>query len=192
MSGDRLELILDATYGCFTRHGVRRTTMDDIATAAGISRPAVYQYVRNKDDAFRRLAARLFTTTLARARLAAGTDEPLADRLALILEAKLELTLRLWRDSPHAAELLGGNARVSADLDAAFMAHMRDLLTGVIGVAAVRGEIAPPEGGPAELAELALALTRGIEAGLADPDLSRRRLRRGVALLVAGHGSGTW
>lgn len=186
MSEERLEQILDAAYRCFTRHGVRRTTMDDIAAAAGMSRPAVYQYVRNKDDAFRRLAARLFAATLTRARLAADTDEPLPDRLALMLEAKLELTLRLWQDSPHAAELLGTSARVSADLDAEFMARMRDLLADAIGAAAVRGEISPPEGGAVELAELALALTRGLEADLGDPDLPRLRLRRGVALLVAG------
>jgi TetR/AcrR family transcriptional regulator len=52
MSVDRMRAILDAAYRCFARHGARRTTMDDIAAEAGLSRPAVYQYVRNKDDVF--------------------------------------------------------------------------------------------------------------------------------------------
>ncbi|GAA2611555.1 TetR family transcriptional regulator [Actinomadura fulvescens] len=42
--------------------------MDDIAREAGISRSAVYQYVRTKDDAFRRLAERLHNDAFDRAR----------------------------------------------------------------------------------------------------------------------------
>src|SRR5687768_15052544 len=105
MSEERLEQILDAAYACFTRHGVRRTTMDDIAAAAGMSRPAVYQYVRNKDDAFRRTAERMFARALAGARAAAADGGPLAERLTAVCAVKLGLTLRVWRDSPHAAEL---------------------------------------------------------------------------------------
>ncbi|MZE77920.1 TetR family transcriptional regulator, partial [Streptomyces sp. SID5475] len=74
MGGDRLTEVLDATYDCLTRYGVRRTTVDDIAGAMGVSRSAVYQYVRGKDDAVRRLAERLHTRALERARRAASAD----------------------------------------------------------------------------------------------------------------------
>src|SRR5690242_18601811 len=107
MSDDeRVESILNAAYVCFTRHGVRRTTMDDIAREAGMSRAAVYQYVHNKEDAFRRLAGRLLDEALAGARRATESHEDLADRLTAALRTKLDLTVRVWRDSPaHAAEL---------------------------------------------------------------------------------------
>ncbi|NJC73710.1 TetR/AcrR family transcriptional regulator [Planosporangium thailandense] len=186
MSDDRLERILDAAYACFARHGVRRTTMDDIAAAAGMSRPAVYQYVRNKDDAFRRLAQRLFDGAAAQAAEALAGGGTLTERLTRALDAKLELTLRLWRESPHAAELLGANARVSADLDAAFTTRMRDLLSAAVSGAMAAGEVPGDRLTAQELAELALALTRGLEADLSDPSAPRRRLRAGVALLVAG------
>jgi len=39
VSEARLERVLDAAYQCFTRHGVRKTTMDDIAAAAGMCPP---------------------------------------------------------------------------------------------------------------------------------------------------------
>jgi TetR/AcrR family transcriptional regulator len=186
MSQERIERILDAAYLCFTRHGVRRTTMDDIATAAGMSRPAVYQYVRNKTDAFRRLADRLFGQTLAQARSGADEPGPLADRLDAILAPKLALTQRLFRDSPHAPELLGENIRLTADLDAGFSRAMTNLLTRTVRAAARRHEIVvrPPEA--REFAELALALTRGLEADPTDERRARQRLRRGLALLVAG------
>lgn len=179
---ERLARILDAAYGCFTRHGVRRTTMDDIAREAGLSRPGVYQYVRNKEDAFRRLAARMLDASLTRARSAIRAPGELTERLVGALEAKLGLAARLWRDSPaHAAELLSVDTRLSAELVGEYNAAMRDLL-----VDAVAGS--RPDVDAAEVAELLLAFTRGLEADLSDPETPVRRLRHGVALLVAGLG----
>jgi TetR/AcrR family transcriptional regulator len=186
MSEARLERVLDAAYQCFARHGVRKTTMDDIAVAAGMSRPAVYQYVRNKDDVFRRLAARIFDRALASAREAADAGGTLTQRLDRILGVKLAVTQRLFRDSPHASELLGENSRVAADLDRAFTADMTDLLTSTIIDVAVQADLALTDDNAREVAELALALTRGLEADLSDPDRPRERLRNGIALLVAG------
>ena len=178
MSDERLVRILDAAYACFTRHGVRRTTMDDIATAAGMSRPAVYQYVRNKDDAFRRLAASLFDTVTAQARTVAEGTAPLPGRLHDVLATKLELTLRLRRDSPHADELLDASGRLTGDLARAYTEQMTDLVTGMLT------DLAGPRA--RAVAELALALTRGLETDHADPDLPRQRLREGVELITAG------
>lgn len=180
LESERLKTVLDAAYACFTRHGVRRTTMDDIAREAGLSRPAVYQYVRNKEDAFRHLAKRLLEQALAGARTGLEAPGGLTERLTAALESKLGMTLMLWRDSPaHAAELLGDEARVSSDLIEAYHTAMRDLLAEAISTAR-------PEAEAGELAELLLAFTRGLEADLSDPEAPLRRLRRGVVLFVAG------
>jgi AcrR family transcriptional regulator len=184
MSDERLAAVLDATYRCFARHGVRRTTMEDIAAAAGMSRPAVYQYVRGKDDAFRRLAERLFASVRASARAAAGEGGALPDRLFGILGPKLALTQRVFRDSPHATELLGEQARLSADLDAALTTDLKRLVTAALVAAAV------PRRDAREVAEIAVALTRGMEADRSDDRAPARRLHRGLALLVAGLGTG--
>lgn len=187
MSDDRVERILDAAYACFARHGVRRTTMDDIAAAAEMSRPAVYQYVRNKDDAFRRLATRLFDTALRRARAAASAgDGSLAERVHRVLAVKLELTLQLWHDSPHAAELLDAGARLSGALVEQFTAQLRQLVAATVSAAAERGEVSLAGTSAAEVADIALALTRGLESGVTDPDQPRRHLHRGIHLLITG------
>ena len=180
LEDERLKMILDAAYTCFTRHGVRRTTMDDIAREAGMSRPGVYQYVRNKEDAFRRLAARLLGDALAEARGAIDAEGDLCARLTAALEAKLGLAVRLWRDSPaHAAELLGVDTRLSAEQIEAYNTAMRDLIATAIATDR-------PDADAVEVAELLLAFTRGLEADLSDADAPARRLRHGVALLVAG------
>lgn len=143
-----------------------------------MSRPAVYQFVRNKDDAFRRLVVRLLEGSLAAARTATAASGSLEERLSGALEAKLDLTLRLWDEAPaHAAELLAPT-RLTAELLEGYNTAMLDLLTVTVSEANLRVD-AP------EFVELLLALTRGLEADLSDPDAPRRRLRHGVAMLVA-------
>lgn len=182
----RVDRILDSAYGCFVRHGIRKTTMDDIAAGAGMSRPAVYQYVRNKDDAFRRLAARIFGGALEQARAEAAAGGTLAQRLDRILAVRLVVTQRLRRDSPHAAELIGDTARVSAELDRNFRQDLTDLVATTIVAATDGTDLVISEATAREIAELTVALTRGLEADPADDDRVRERLRNGTALLVAG------
>jgi AcrR family transcriptional regulator len=150
-----------------------------------MSRAAVYQYVRNKDDALRQLVARLFGDALAEARRAAAGPGDLGQRLEAVLATKLELTLRVWRDSPHAAELLDSGTRAAAASMAEYTAAMRSLLADT-----VRAE--RPDVDAGELADVVLALARGLEAdpaSPADPRGPRRLLHRGVALAVAGLGA---
>ncbi|MEU5683535.1 TetR family transcriptional regulator [Streptomyces venezuelae] len=158
MGTDRLDEVLDAAYDCLTRYGARRTTMDDIASAMGVSRSAVYQYVRGKDDAFRRLAGRLHEQALRRAREAATADAPYPERLHGVLAAKLDLVLQLAGDSPHGAELLDGKARLFGDICTAFTGELREVLTGLFSEA---GTVAGAT--PGEAADICVALVVGLE-----------------------------
>ncbi|MFI7006451.1 TetR/AcrR family transcriptional regulator [Streptomyces sp. NPDC050145] len=159
MGTDRLDEVLDATYDCLTRYGVRRTTMDDIAGTMGVSRSAVYQYVRNKDDAFRRLAARLHEQALERARQAA-TDPgtPSRGRIRGVLAAKLDLVLELAGDSPHTSELLDADARLFGGICSAFTTELRRLLTDLFTETGTAAEVEP-----AQAADICIALVMGLE-----------------------------
>src|SRR5262245_52274718 len=44
------ERILDAAYGLFWRQGFLRVSLDEIAARAGITKRALYQHFRSKDD----------------------------------------------------------------------------------------------------------------------------------------------
>ncbi len=180
MSDDgKLDLILGAAYECFCIHGVRRTTMEDIARRAGMSRPVVYRHVRNKEDAFHRLADQLLRETLDQIRAALAEPGPPTERLTAALSLKIGLTLRIWRESPHAEELLGESAQLTADLLVGFQAELRAQLTAMIGADL-------PTADAPEFAELLLAMAHGLEVHSADPDIPLRLMRQGVTLLVAG------
>jgi AcrR family transcriptional regulator len=177
---DRSNEIIDAAYVCFTRHGTRRTTMHDLAEQAGISRPALYQYFRSKDDVFRSLVDRLLEGALSASERAAATEGRPEDRLAGILLAKLDLVMQIWRDSPaHAAELLSVDTRVSSEVLGRYEESMHGLLARTL-------HEFYPAADAREAAGILLAFTRGLEAGVADPGALPDRLRRGVEIFTAG------
>lgn len=51
-TGGRREAILDASVSVFLRYGFRKTSMDDIARAAGISRQGLYLHFATKEALF--------------------------------------------------------------------------------------------------------------------------------------------
>lgn len=52
-SEQRKESILDAAIYIFNRYGFKKTTLEDIAGAAGISKQGLYLYFQGKEDIFR-------------------------------------------------------------------------------------------------------------------------------------------
>ena len=123
-----------------------------------MSRTAVYQYVRSKDDAFRRLAARLHNRSLVLAREASAADRPTGDRIRGVLEAKMNLVLSLAGDSPHTAELLDQKARLFGDICHRFSNDIHQELVQLFDAASVR-DVTPVQAGA-----ICLALVTGLES----------------------------
>jgi TetR/AcrR family acrAB operon transcriptional repressor len=72
--------ILDAAERVFSRRGVSRTSLDDIARAAGVTRGAIYWHFKDKADLFGAMIGRValpMEEMLQRTSEAAG-DDPLA------------------------------------------------------------------------------------------------------------------
>ena len=57
--------ILVSAFTQFSGYGFRRTSMEDIATAAGVSRASLYSYFGNKEEIFRCLSASIHEQALA-------------------------------------------------------------------------------------------------------------------------------
>ncbi|WP_433042536.1 TetR/AcrR family transcriptional regulator [Dactylosporangium sp. CS-033363] len=86
--GDRRDHVLEVALGTFARFGYRKTSMDDIARAADISRPGLYFLFTSKPNLFRAAAIHALDRDLAAAeRVLADTGRPLADRLIEAFDA---------------------------------------------------------------------------------------------------------
>src|SRR5271166_4400289 len=80
-TGDARERILAAAERCVDRHGIRKTTIDDIASEVGLSRPSVYRYFADRDDLLIELITRHARALLARARKSISRQGSLADQI---------------------------------------------------------------------------------------------------------------
>jgi AcrR family transcriptional regulator len=160
------EAILEAALQLFGRYGYRRTSIDDIARAAGVAKGTVYLYVENKEALFRSLSQAMLDGVLASARAAATARKPVAARLAAILDAKFGFFHDLLHRSPHASELVDSTSRLCADVfargDAAYVA----LLTKAVSDAARRSELAPRRHGltAEDVSHMLVAGAHGIDA----------------------------
>src|SRR5258708_12392486 len=62
------EAILMAATGIFLRYGFKKTSMDDVARAAGVSRQGLYLYFDTKDLLFRESLQHLMSGLISNAR----------------------------------------------------------------------------------------------------------------------------
>lgn len=176
------ERILGAAFTRFARYGFRRTSMEDIAGEAGVSRAALYLQFRNKEEIFKSLAQDLQDRALARAGEALDDRGPLAERVCAAIEGKSLEMVRITLESPHGSELLDETGRLCGDLVAETERRFAEQLTRVLRRAASDGEI---DLAAAELAAPAAAqlLLRAVR-GLKGPGITVEDYRRGLATLV--------
>src|ERR1700722_1159726 len=92
---DARERILAAAKRCIDRHGIRKTTMGDVACEVGLSRPSVYRYFADRDDLLIELITRHARALLDRARKSISRQGSLADQ---IVEAVLYVADHARRD----------------------------------------------------------------------------------------------
>ena len=170
----RKNQILDAAWSCFGRRGYHQTTMQEVATEAGISAGAIYRYYPSKEAVLQAISERALETDqslIVGAR--AHADEPI-DALELLgavvvsnfrapdfqekARVIIEMRPELLRDKKLSRE-----QRRHLDL-------LRESIAGLMADAQKRGQLLP-ELDPESLAILSLAVYEGLRAyNLVDPD----------------------
>lgn len=130
------DLILEGALTVFSESGFRGATVDQIAKAAGLSKPNVLYYFGSKDDIHKTLLTTLLDMWLAPMVRIDPAGEPLDEVLGYV-RAKLEMSRRFPRESrlfayeilqgaPHLTEILGGSLRGIVDTAAATLQGWMD------------------------------------------------------------------
>jgi AcrR family transcriptional regulator len=179
-----------AAFTLFCRYGFKRTSMEDIAAEAGLSRAALYLQFRNKEDLFRDLARELNAESIALAEAALTEQRPLADRLRAVVEARMLRMIEIAYDSPHGSELMDEKNRLCGDLWADSERAFQALMVRLFKRAAHAREInlAGAGLGAAEAADLFLRAVSGLKGPGVTADIYRNRLASLVRVFVAGMG----
>jgi TetR/AcrR family transcriptional regulator len=182
---DRREQILLAAVGCFGRYGYQRTSMEMIARAAEMSRPALYQHFTGKEAVFRAMVAQLFDSAAARAETAAKAEAALVDRLHGVLVAKFELVMG-HTEAEFRDELIAEAAALAADLVASFKQRMIAVLEVLLISASDELDLVGIEISAHDAAALLYDAVTGIEMGEATTETLYTRLRQLVELTARG------
>ncbi|WP_421925946.1 TetR family transcriptional regulator C-terminal domain-containing protein [Neoaquamicrobium sediminum] len=114
---EKREIILEAALEVFAQHGFRGATIDQIAEAAGMSKPNLLYYFRSKEDIHVTLMQRLLETWLAPLRELDDIGDPITE-LRSYIRRKLEMARDYPRESRlFANEILQGAPRVMPMLE---------------------------------------------------------------------------
>ena len=114
---EKREVILEAALEVFSAQGFRGSTIDQIAEAAGMSKPNLLYYFRRKEDIHTTLMQRLLDTWLAPLRDFDNVGDPLTE-LRSYLRRKLEMARDYPRESRlFANEILQGAPRIAPVLE---------------------------------------------------------------------------
>src|SRR5262252_3740834 len=97
--------ILDAAMRVFRRQGFRRSSIEQAAEEAGLTRQALYHHFSSKEALFRGAIARLYERALAAeaaaAKAAEEADCVLADVIVAEIGARLGVLFAELKSSPH-------------------------------------------------------------------------------------------
>ncbi len=186
--GAQRDAILDAAFGLFARYGYRRTSLGDVAQAAGLSRPALYHYFRNKEDVFRALSQRINHSVVEAVTAAAQQDGDTLTRLTGVLEARVGWAFDLLHASEHGRELVDEKNRICAEAGIDADARFEALVATILAAGVKRGDVAlAPTGLTAKTAaRFLLDGLAGVIAHETNEASARSRLRLLAQVFVRG------
>ena len=116
IQAEKEELILQAALDVFSRNGFRGSTLDEIADAAGMSKPNLLYYFSTKEAIHRKLIDRLLNTWLDPLRAIDPDGDPLSE-IRSYIRRKIEMARDYPRESRlFANEVLQGAPRIQPEL----------------------------------------------------------------------------
>ncbi len=139
---EKRKRILESAFNVALRYGYQRMTMEDVAQASGMSRPALYLQFRNKGEIFSAIASEMMGRALQGAKAALDGTGSMEDRLFAAIKTGILDPVEYLHSTAHGAELmdmkheLAGDAM--ADWHAKKLAMVADALEAS-GVANAKG-----------------------------------------------------
>ncbi len=174
-SAARRAAVLDAAYECFLQYGLVKTSLDDVAKRAKISRPLLYLLFKNKDELFVAAIRDAFQRFIRAARAAADARTGKEEQLIEMYE---ELLLKPWNRIVKAAagqEFVRGYRQFFPHLDKEYEKETLKLLLPIFG--------------DKKTAQLFMLCVDGLYSDYPPPTVLRKRVRLLANIFLTGKSS---
>src|SRR3981081_561424 len=180
------EAILVAATAIFLRYGFKKTSMDDVARAAGVSRQGLYLYFDTKDLLFREALQHLVSHLISTARsVAEDGNLSLRDRLVGAFGA---VDLRAVQNASRedALELLQSAQSAAGALLVQLERDLMGIIAALLAEAGVANRWEKAGVTVAELSEQLLMSAKGIKASVETLAAYRERMLIAIRIVMRG------
>jgi AcrR family transcriptional regulator len=186
--------ILDAAMRVFRRHGFRRSSIEQAAEAAGLTRQALYHHFASKEALFRAVLERLYENAFAAEIAAAVAAEQaggsLGDIVVAEVGARLRELLSSLDGSPHIEELFSEHLLQGRDLYQTYATRYTEQIAATIARVCRKQKLALNKGMRAsELAryiEMAVHGTKSAYPAMLPADAFLQDLETTLRMLIGG------
>ena len=181
----QLDETLEAAIAVLVKHGIRRTSMADIAVAAGVSRQTLYSRFGNKEGVVQSVIEYTTDQTIAQIENKWLSCSSIADRLDVYYQHAVVDIYHMLKTMPDAADLYSPDHTMVAEAfvnsEQRFTQLLRVLLRPCSGALKQRGETSQ------SLAVFIVSTCHGLKHGsTSESDLRKKisTMRRMILLMV--------
>ncbi len=190
----RRRTMIMAADTSFRRHGYSRTSLEDVAAEAGVSRTAVYHHFPNgKDDLFRAVVEDLHNGVLNAVRIAGAESRDPLERIQAILVTKAEQFYQVLTSSAHGVELFAEGDRRCGEVGRNFRRRVLSEIAHILRQAVESNELTLDRigGDPSEAAKLLYHAADGLHERYTGRPVSLASYRHRIEWLIELFRSGT-
>jgi AcrR family transcriptional regulator len=186
--------ILDAAMRVFRRHGFRRSSIEQAAEEASLTRQALYHHFASKEALFRAVIERLYEQGLAAEIAAAKAAEEagleLTDILVAEIGARMQTMFASLEGSPHTEELFSEHLAQARDLYQSYSTRFADEIATTIARVCRKRKLTLASGITvrelARCVEMAIHGTKSAFPSMQPVDAFLKQLETMLRMLIAG------
>ena len=179
---EKREAVFAVAADVFAQYGFRRTAMNDIAQAAGISRPALYLMVENKEDLFSEVVSFRLNQGIDKAIATLSSSGTIAERITAAIISFEKIFYEPVAQSPHGAELMDISISIAEELMKKGLDRLEKVLSQALEEAISNGELVLSDMPMKPLAFISLLMSS--IGGLKKHATSMTALRRQISEVV--------
>lgn len=178
--------ILEAASRLFIQFGFRKTSVEEIATAAGIGKGTVYLYFRDKDAIFLALLEAYRALIDEACRRAVEGDADPGVQLVALIDAKFGLSHRILQRGPGAREMLEATNSLGAEVVSSLTSNYRAILRHFIETKLLSSRRDGRTFDTADMEAVIFAFADGAMRNAVSPEAFDRTVRHFVTMLLLG------